>query len=286
MSVYYGGLHTPVPLVVTSHEGSPLSPVHVHGHARLSCVNSSSFSTLQLSYSSFSSYLPFSSRIRALVMKTYRATPYVRSHHPGVKTGARHPLVWKSNRESGGNSRLLLQILPGVERRRRFTKITRAKLLASTKETTVNVRYVRQEFFIFYKICNSLIKFLLQYIIFVIYRWILYYMDSYFEFQVFDEWRVLKIILYILLWSFRILKSVTKENIWPKTVIRINDNISIVYTIQWPNEPIITTGVAEGMIFGCMIWRKLCFCREHAKATVFVRWIQPQSCYDQWHTKV
>jgi len=42
--------------------------------------------TLQLSYSSFSSYLPFSSRIRALSMKTYRATPYVCSHHPGVKT--------------------------------------------------------------------------------------------------------------------------------------------------------------------------------------------------------
>lgn len=39
-----GGLHTPVPLVVTPHESPPFSPVRVHGHARLSRVNSSSFS--------------------------------------------------------------------------------------------------------------------------------------------------------------------------------------------------------------------------------------------------
>lgn len=93
MSVYYGGLHSPVPLVVTSHEGPPLSPVRVHGHARLSRVNSSSFSDyylvtlVQLVRSFVRS--PFPPRIPILSMKTHRATPYVRSHHPGVKTRLR-----------------------------------------------------------------------------------------------------------------------------------------------------------------------------------------------------
>lgn len=97
MSVYYGGLHTPVPLVVTPH-GPPLSPVRVHGHARLSRVNSSPFSGYLVTPVR---HPPYSCPPRwKLTARHHMSAPII----PESRRG-RHPLAWKSNRESGGNSR-------------------------------------------------------------------------------------------------------------------------------------------------------------------------------------
>jgi len=70
--------------------------------------------TLQLSYSSFVSPLLFPhscSLDENLPRDTICLLPSSRSQD----APPRHPLAWKSNRESGGNSLLLLQILPGVD---------------------------------------------------------------------------------------------------------------------------------------------------------------------------
>lgn len=83
------GVYTPR---FPSCEPRPTPLARVHGHARLSRVNSPSFSPPCDSRTS-RPHPPFvtppPSVVPALSMKTRRATPYVRSHHPGVKTRAR-----------------------------------------------------------------------------------------------------------------------------------------------------------------------------------------------------
>lgn len=95
MSVYYGGLHTPVPpRALTSHGGPPLA--HYAYMVTLVCpalILRRSWITLSLflllflsfSFSHTARFVRFSERSLALSMETRRSTPYVRSHRAGVK---------------------------------------------------------------------------------------------------------------------------------------------------------------------------------------------------------
>lgn len=99
---YITGVYTPrFPPRGNFARRSPSRSLRLHGHARLSRVNSSSFLDhfvslsralslfLIFSYSSFCSFLRVLSL--ALSMETRRSTPYVRSHRAGVKVSP--PLV-------------------------------------------------------------------------------------------------------------------------------------------------------------------------------------------------
>lgn len=106
MSVYYRGLHTPIPLVVTSHEG-PLSPpslrIRVHGHARLSRVNSSSFSDhLVTRVTAFPLSLPLSpSRWKLVARHTICPLPSSRSQ--GVRDIPSHENLIANPAETPGS---------------------------------------------------------------------------------------------------------------------------------------------------------------------------------------
>lgn len=124
------GLHTPVPLVVTYARESPFprSPLPlVHGHARLSRVNSSSFSSTTSSIVRHVPVrLPLRLPARSLDAENpSRDTPYVLSHHLRVKTAP--PLRDVPQHENLiANPRRKLptsaQILPGVDVRENYAR--------------------------------------------------------------------------------------------------------------------------------------------------------------------
>lgn len=95
---YITGVYTPrFPPRGNFARRSPSRSLRLHGHARLSRVNSSSFLDhfvslslalslfLSFSFSHTARFVRFSERSLALSMETRRSTPYVRSHRAGVK---------------------------------------------------------------------------------------------------------------------------------------------------------------------------------------------------------